>query len=548
MWFLLIQIFFFMCVSAALGAALAWWWLRRRLVDVTETHAELSRQLEAALAEGRALKPEDVETSVTAALAVYDPPQPDLDPIRIRLQALEEGLKAPDPEIGTLRERIGALEGLLSALSDGLSGQLKDVTEKLGDLSAPEGDTLSARLSALSANVSDNRPADLGPVQSRLEQLELRLAELRIPEVDLGPVHSGLARLDLTLSELEPPEINLGPIETRLGELESRLAALAQKEALSALSTDVTHIAGELTSLGEAISALDIPGPPDLSQIHNRLSEIDLSIADRIGQVETRLAATSPINEALVSTLAGIESDLDVVASRRGPDFEPLYAQLSALDTSIAAIRTELRGQSRFETIDRRLASLQEAVMSAPSGDVTRDDLTALEDRLTSIEYGLSAIHHQLRSRQDHARSEYEPLRARPADTGSAGYEAREARPQVRTTRTPPADLPARKAKRLEAIAAARKPDDQANLLTHAAFGEGDDLSRIVGVGPILTELLHDVGVYYFWQIAEWTDEDVAYVDEKLLHFRGRIERDDWVGQARDLATDPDAARRPGES
>ncbi|MFN4025620.1 MAG: hypothetical protein ACK4MQ_12385 [Hyphomonas sp.] len=540
MWFLLIQIFFFMCLSAALGAALAWWWLRRRLVDVTETHAELSRQLETALADGRALKPEDIETSVTSALAIYNPPQPDFDPIHSRLVSLEKTLNAPDPEVGALRERMAALEGLLSALSDGVGGQLREVTARLGDLSAPEGDTLSARLSALAANVSDNRPPDLGPVQLRLEQLELRLAELRIPEVDLGPVHSGLARLDLTLSELEPPEIDLGPVDQRLSQMETLLAALDQKDALAALSAEVTHIAGELSSVGEAISRQD-----GLTTVHNRLSELDLSIAERIGQLETRIAATSPINEALVSTLAGIESDLDVVASRRGPDFEPLFAQLSALDTSFAAIRTELRGQSRFETLERRLASLQEAVMNAPAGDVSRDDLTALEDRLTSIEYGLSAIHHMLRSRQDHFRSDYEPFRPRAADTGSTVHEAREARVPVRTTRAAP---PPRTARRLEAIAAARKPDDQANLLTHAAFGEGDDLSRIVGVGPILTELLHDVGVYYFWQIAEWSDEDVAYVDEKLLHFRGRIERDDWVGQARDLSAEPDAARRPGDS
>lgn len=536
MWFLLIQIFFCMCVSAALGAALAWWWLRRRLVDVTESHAELTRQLETALAEGRALKPEDVETSLTSALAVYRPPQPDLQPIQTRLLSLEETLNAPDPELGALRDRMATLEGLLSGLSDNLGG----VSARLGNLSAPEGDTLAARLSALAENVSDNRPPDLGPVQSRLEQLELRLAELRIPEVDLGPVHSGLARLDLTLSELEPPEINLAPIEQRLLEIETQLAVLDQKDTLAALSAEVTHIAGELSSVGEAISQQD-----PVAIVHTRLSELDLSIADRIGQLETRIAATSPINEALVSTLAGIESDLDVVASRRGPDLEPVYAQLSALDTSLAAIRTELRGHSRFEALDRRLISLQEAVMNAPAGEVSRDDLTALEDRLTSIEYGLSAIHHMLRSRQDQYRPEYEPLRPRMADTGAGGHEAREVRMQPRTTRAAP---PPRTPRRLEAIAAARKPDDQANLLTHAAFGEGDDLSRIVGVGPILTELLHDVGVYYFWQIAEWSDEDVSYVDEKLLHFRGRIERDDWVGQARDLAAEPEAARRPGES
>ena len=87
--------------------------------------------------------------------------------------------------------------------------------------------------------------------------------------------------------------------------------------------------------------------------------------------------------------------------------------------------------------------------------------------------------------------------------------------------------------------------DDEANLLTHAAFGTSDDLELIVGVGPMLTELLHEIGVFYFWQIAEWSAQDVDYVDGKLLHFKGRIERDDWVGQSRQLAALPTSARRP---
>jgi predicted flap endonuclease-1-like 5' DNA nuclease len=61
----------------------------------------------------------------------------------------------------------------------------------------------------------------------------------------------------------------------------------------------------------------------------------------------------------------------------------------------------------------------------------------------------------------------------------------------------------------------------------------------------MLTELLHEIGVFYFWQIAEWSSADVEYVDGKLLHFKGRIERDDWVGQSRQLALLPTSAKRP---
>lgn len=62
-----------------------------------------------------------------------------------------------------------------------------------------------------------------------------------------------------------------------------------------------------------------------------------------------------------------------------------------------------------------------------------------------------------------------------------------------------------------------------------------DDLTQISGVGPVIVKKLHDLGVTTFAQIAEWTAEDVAAMDEKL-NFKGRIDRDDWIKQATELA------------
>ncbi|SDW37950.1 50S ribosomal protein L21 [Litoreibacter albidus] len=62
-----------------------------------------------------------------------------------------------------------------------------------------------------------------------------------------------------------------------------------------------------------------------------------------------------------------------------------------------------------------------------------------------------------------------------------------------------------------------------------------DDLSRISGVGPVIVGKLHDLGVTTFAQIAAWTPEDIADMDEKL-NFKGRIDRDNWLEQAAELA------------
>ncbi len=79
-----------------------------------------------------------------------------------------------------------------------------------------------------------------------------------------------------------------------------------------------------------------------------------------------------------------------------------------------------------------------------------------------------------------------------------------------------------------------RKP---ANLLDAPRGGKADDLKRISGVGPKLEQLLNENGIYHFDQIAAWTPEEVAYMDERLS-FKGRIEREGWIEQARKLAAE----------
>lgn len=78
-------------------------------------------------------------------------------------------------------------------------------------------------------------------------------------------------------------------------------------------------------------------------------------------------------------------------------------------------------------------------------------------------------------------------------------------------------------------------------LMADAPDDGGDDLKRISGVGPKLEGLLHGLGVYRFEQIAAWGAAEVAWVDSKLEGFSGRIERDDWVSQAKDLSGESDS-------
>jgi predicted flap endonuclease-1-like 5' DNA nuclease len=66
--------------------------------------------------------------------------------------------------------------------------------------------------------------------------------------------------------------------------------------------------------------------------------------------------------------------------------------------------------------------------------------------------------------------------------------------------------------------------------------GIPDDLKRIKGIGVVLEKKLNAIGVIGYEQIAAWTDADVQRVSEQL-DFKGRIERENWIEQARILAS-----------
>jgi predicted flap endonuclease-1-like 5' DNA nuclease len=65
--------------------------------------------------------------------------------------------------------------------------------------------------------------------------------------------------------------------------------------------------------------------------------------------------------------------------------------------------------------------------------------------------------------------------------------------------------------------------------------GAPDDLKLIVGVGPVLERMLHQLGVMTYRQIARWSERDIDEFDARLPEFPGRIRRDAWVTQARAL-------------
>jgi predicted flap endonuclease-1-like 5' DNA nuclease len=179
----------------------------------------------------------------------------------------------------------------------------------------------------------------------------------------------------------------------------------------------------------------------------------------------------------------------------------------------------------------------REVVIDTSEADRLRADLAACNSKGTDLSKRLTAA--EARAAEFEARAAHAAERAAAERFVAAAPKASMAMPVM----AKPAAIakPVAKAKPAanEAPAAAEpaagtkaKPKG----LTAAREGKADDLKLVKGIGPKLELLCHKLGFYHFDQIANWTASEIAWVDENLEGFKGRVTRDEWVVQARDLA------------
>lgn len=91
------------------------------------------------------------------------------------------------------------------------------------------------------------------------------------------------------------------------------------------------------------------------------------------------------------------------------------------------------------------------------------------------------------------------------------------------------------KAKPAPAKTPTADPDGKPIPLSGPRGGKKDDLKRIKGVGPKIEGTLNGLGIYHFDQVAGWTSKTVGWING-FLSFKGRIQREKWISQAKLLA------------
>ncbi|GEP00808.1 NADH-quinone oxidoreductase subunit NuoE [Methylobacterium haplocladii] len=127
---------------------------------------------------------------------------------------------------------------------------------------------------------------------------------------------------------------------------------------------------------------------------------------------------------------------------------------------------------------------------------------------------------------------------AKPAEIAAADAKAVE---EDRVLRTEPPQQPVASGAD-DAVSEEQDPEKRADAAGTRPEGRSaarddrpDDLTLIKGIGPVNHRRLNDLGIWHFDQVAAWSAEEVAWVGAYLA-FPGRIDRENWVGQAASLA------------
>ncbi len=203
--------------------------------------------------------------------------------------------------------------------------------------------------------------------------------------------------------------------------------------------------------------------------------------------------------------------------------FRTLQRQLGGLEKEKSGLHDQLRLlEKENQSARRHVAEWQhEGSLLSEVKKVTEPLLQQAKHQVDILEQELKQYQRRyenlkeetdsIRKTADQLRSELAEERAREASLSAV----------PETKQTPEKQL------------APEKPDKTQSRFTPSTWQtKRDDLTLISGIGPAILRKLNNLGIYSFQQISEFTPQDIESVAASLKVFKGRIGRDNWIGQA----------------
>lgn len=241
----------------------------------------------------------------------------------------------------------------------------------------------------------------------------------------------------------------------------------------------------------------------------------DEKLAEELARTRDKLAAAeNEMREAigLKAHIAELEAE---IAEKAEQDRQTAANRTPVPDQNLAELTEKTRWRNHY--LEMRVAYLEGRVSQSERAALAATSLAAKSETLAARPVG-------------------EAPQNSPTMSDAAPPPARPSAPEPETV---PQSVP-------ETVAEARP------IAYDSPRGDkADDLKMIAGIGPVNEAKLHALGIYHFAQIAEWSPGNVAWV-ESHLHFPGRVGREQWIDQAKQLArgqmTDAAMRYRRGET
>ncbi len=446
------------------------------------------------------------------------------------LEALIADLKSKNADLSITRDensaRIAGLESGRIRLEEELEVQKEIAAEEKANL---EGNLASLR----------KQYEDLLAARSEME------AQLKALEVKKGELSDALT-LQKEINEEEKAEA-----DKAYADLLAKFDALnAEKEATNA---SLLGLRGDFDGLNSQYNGLVKSSEAQgrkVAELQDANANLIASLSKERDNSANALRAAKAEYGDLKGQYNGLAKTVDA-HGRRVKELQDANANLIASlskerDNSANALRAakaeygDLKGQydGLAKTVDahgRRVKELQDAnanLIASLSGE--RDNNTAAK-RAAKAEYNdLLAKYNALLKELEAAKGKLGNLKGELENLESAKDKMGD-----RISALKAAEEKA-KSKLAEKEDALRRVREKAKSLDFAKIGvakaeEKDDLKRIKGIGPFIEEKLNAVGIYQFRQIANLEGDMEDKVNDAIEFFPGRVKRDEWVRQAREI-------------
>jgi len=429
-------------------------------------------------------------------------------------------------------ERIKELETQLSR-ADGKDSELTGAKDELS--------AVQLKFKNFQASVvadRQNNDQDKQKLQSRIELLESELKDQAAQTAASTDDKDKISQLQSQLLEMNKLSAELDQTKTSL--TDSKTETVRQ-------SVLITELQSKLQNARQRSESDNTETQSKLSDLEKQLAEAK-AIAPQLNQAKSTIAASSEENTRLRSQISDLESQLKA-ANNNADNDDKLQALEQQLIQANSAASELNKAKASISTLNTQL---NEARMKIAQNSQAHDNLATANSR--NNELMLQNEELKKNSSNPEARQELRDLQKKHAEVTA---ELNEEKKRTATAKTPVTSITTAQLKKLKAqnkskderIAALEKKlkNKSAKRKQKHTWQKGttklgtpgsdhkDDLTIINGIGPKIEKVLNKLGIKSIEQLAFLRATEVSLVDEALEDFPGRIKRDEWVPQAKEI-------------